>query len=277
MRKIASASFALCCALFAMPALASIADGVNQIRRSGCNDKAGVKEPLRVNRDLDAVAREWSKGGRLRDALPRTDYRGTHSESMRVEGSNNEKDILAVLRANYCDTITDASFKDIGVFQRGDAVWIVVATPFTTPSIRDAQEVSQKVLALVNEARGKPRKCGRASFKAAPPLTLSALLSRAALIHNQDMSSQNFFEHQGSDGSKVGDRVARVGYRWGAVAENIAIGAATPEAVVNGWLDSPGHCSNIMDTRYTEMGIAYLVNRKSDAGIYWTQVFARPL
>lgn len=277
MKKIASASFALCCALFAMPVLAGIADGVNQIRRSGCNNKAGVKEPLRANRDLDAVAREWSKGERLRDALPRTDYRGTHSASMQVEGSNNEKDILAVLRTHYCDTITDAGFKDIGIFQRGDAVWIVVATPFTTPSVRDAEEVSQQVLALVNDARSKPRKCGRASFKAAPPLKLSALLSRAALIHNQDMSSKNFFEHQGSDGSKVGDRAARVGYRWRAVAENIAIGAATPATVVSGWLDSPGHCSNIMDTQYTEMGIAYLVNRKSGAGICWTQVFARPL
>lgn len=277
MKRIASASFALCCTLFAIPAFASIADGVNEIRRSGCNNKAGVTQPLRPNRDLDAVAREWSKGGRLRDAMPRTDYRGTHSESMRVDGSSDAKAILAALRDNYCDIITDASFKDIGVYQRGDAVWIVVATPFTAPSVRDAGVVSKEVLTLVNEARSKPRKCGRASFKAAPPLQLSALLNRAALVHNQDMSSNNFFEHQGSDGSKVGDRATRVGYRWRAVAENIAIGPTTPEVVVNGWLDSPGHCSNIMDTQYTEMGIAYLVNRKSDAGIYWTQVFARPL
>jgi uncharacterized protein YkwD len=277
MKRIASASFALCCTLFAIPAFASIADGVNEIRRSGCNNKPGVKQPLKANRDLDAVAREWSKGGRLRDALPRTDYRGTHSESMRVEGTSETKAILAVLRSNYCDTIVDATFKDIGVYQRGDAVWIVVATPFTTPSVRDAEAVSQRVLELVNEARSKPRKCGRASFKPAPPLQLSAMLSRAALIHNQDMSNKNFFEHQGSDGSKVGDRTSRVGYQWRAVAENIAIGPTTAEVVVNGWLDSPGHCANIMDTQYTEMGIAYLVNRKSDAGIYWTQVFARPL
>lgn len=277
MKRIASASFALCCTLFAIPAFASIADGVNEIRRSGCKDKPGVQQPLRTNRDLDAVAREWSKGGRLRDALPRTDYRGTHSESMRVEGTSETKAILAVLRINYCDIIVDATFKDIGVYQRGDAVWIVVATPFTTPSVRDAEALSQKVLELVNEARSKPRKCGRASFKPAPPLQLSALLSRAASIHNQDMSTKNFFEHQGSDGSKVGDRTSRVGYQWRAVAENIAIGPTTAEVVVNGWLDSPGHCSNIMDTQYTEMGIAYLVNRKSDAGIYWTQVFARPL
>ncbi len=259
-----------------MPALASVADGVNEIRRSGCGNKPGVKEPLRITRGLDAVAREWSKGGRLRDAIARTDYRGTNSASMRIEGSTDEKAILRMLEANYCDTIVDPRFKELGQFQRGDNLWIVVAAPFTTPAVRDAREVGEKVLALVNAARSKPRKCGRASFAAAPALKLSAMLNRAALIHSQDMSNKNFFEHQGSDGSKVGDRVTRVGYSWNAVAENIAIGAEDAEAVVNGWINSPGHCGNLMNTQFTEMGIAYVVNRKSDAGIYWTQVFARP-
>jgi uncharacterized protein YkwD len=277
MRKLASASFALCCALFAMPALASIADGLNQIRRNGCDNKAGVKEPLRSNRELDQVAREWSKGGRLRDAISRTDYRGTNSASMRVEGSADEKVILQMLKANYCDSIVDPAFKEIGVFQRGSGIWVVVATPFVTPSPRDANEVSEKALALVNAARSKARKCGRTDFPAAPPLKLSAMLNRAALIHSQDMSNKNFFEHEGSDGSKVADRVSRIGYRWRNVAENIAIGAQDAEAVVKGWVASPGHCANLMSAQYTEMGLAYVVNRKSEAGIYWTQVFARPL
>lgn len=276
MRRLASASFTLCCALLAMPALASVADGVNEIRRSGCGNKPGVKEPLRITRGLDAVAREWSKGGRLRDAIARTDYRGTHSASMRIEGSTDAKVILRMLAANYCDTIVDPRFKEFGQFQRGDNLWIVVAAPFATPAARDAQEVSGKVLALVNSARSTPRKCGRTSFTAAPALQLSAMLNRAALIHSQDMANKNFFEHRGSDGSKVGDRVARVGYSWKAAGENIAIGAQDAEAVVNGWIDSPGHCGNLMNTQFTEMGIAYVVNRQSAAGIYWTQVFARP-
>ena len=276
MRHFPSACLILSCALLATPVLADIAEGVNEIRGRGCDGHPGVKQRLRPSRGLDEVAREWSKGGRLRQALDRTDYRGTNTASMRVEGSTHEQTILNVLRKEYCDTITNPAFTEIGLYQRGDSVWLVVATPFLPPSARDAKDVSQKVLTLVNAARGKPRKCGRNSFPAVPPLTLSAILNRAALIHSQDMAKNDFFEHQGSDGSKVGDRVSRVGYRWRGVAENIAIGAETAEIVVEGWLKSPGHCVNIMSPNYSEMGIAYVTDPKSGPGIYWTQVFARP-
>lgn len=195
---------------------------------------------------------------------------------MRLEGSSDRNAILKVLRENYCDTITDANFKDIGVYQRGDALWIVVAAPFVTPAVKDSAQVSQKALTLVNAARAKARKCGRSSFDAVPPLKLSAGLNRAALIHSQDMANKDFFEHKGSDGSKVSDRVTRVGYTWRTVGENIAVGAQTPEAVVQGWLTSPGHCVNIMSPGFTDMGIAFVVDPKSEAGIYWTQVFATP-
>lgn len=275
MRKIAGAAFVLCACL-AAPALAGVNEGLNELRRKGCNQRPGVAQPLRANRELDAVAREWSKGGRLREALSRSDYRATQSASMQVQGSSDQKAILEVLRANYCDTITDATFKEIGVYQRRDEVWIVIAAPLATPAVKDAAHVGEKVLALVNTARGRARKCGRAEFEAAPPLTLSTQLNRAALIHSQDMASKNFFEHEGSDGSKVGGRVTRAGYKWRTVGENIAIGAETPEAVVQGWLNSPGHCANLMSAGFGEMGVAYVVDRKSEAGIYWTQVFATP-
>jgi uncharacterized protein YkwD len=277
MRRFLRTCLILSCAWVATPAIADIADGLNDIRRSGCKGHPGVKQALRSTRGLDTVAREWSKGGRLRDALDRTDYRGTTSESMRVEGSTDEKTILGVLREQYCDSITNPAFTEIGLYQRGDGVWIVVSTPFVPPKARDASKVSEKVLSLVNAARGKPRKCGRKSFPAVPALTSSAVLNRAALVHSQDMAKNDFFEHQGSDGSQVGERAARVGYRWRAVAENIAIGAETAEIVVDGWLKSPGHCVNIMSPNYTEMGIAYVTDPKSGPGIYWTQVFGRPL
>lgn len=277
MRTLVRTCVILSCMLAAAPAFADIAAALNDIRRSGCKNFPGVKQALRSTRGLDAVAREWSKGGRLREALERTDYRGTNSASMRVEGSTDEKAILGILRDQYCDTLTNPAFTEIGLYQRGNGVWIVVATPFVPPTARDASKVSEKVLSLVNAARSRPRKCGRTSFQPVPPLTLSATLSRAALVHSQDMAKNNFFEHEGSDGSKVGERTARVGYRWRAVAENIAIGAETPEIVVEGWLKSPGHCVNIMSPDYTEMGIAYVTEPKSEPGIYWTQVFGRPL
>ena len=276
MRKLASALFVACGAWIATPALADIGDDLNQVRRQGCSNRPGVSQPLRASKDLDIAAREWSKGGRLRDAMARTSYRATNSASMQVKGSTDRKAIVDILKANYCDTITDVTFKEIGVYQKRDGIWIVVAAPFVTPGVKDTAQVSQKILSLVNAARGKARKCGQTQFAAAPPLTLSAMLSRAALIHSQDMANKNFFEHRGSDGSTVGIRTARVGYVWRTVGENIAIGAETAESVVQGWIDSPGHCANIMTPGFTELGIAFVVDRKSEAGIYWTQVFAAP-
>jgi uncharacterized protein YkwD len=163
---------------------------------------------------------------------------------------------------------------EIGIEHRGRDVWLVVAAPLNFPSPRDAKSVEREVLRLVNAARAQARRCGGTSYKAAPPLQLSAMLTRAALIHAQDMARHDHFEHVGTDGSTPAERIARVGYRWRTVAENIAAGAPTAESVVDGWIKSPGHCANIMGAHYKEMGIAFATESKSDAGIYWSQEFA---
>ncbi|HMN47340.1 MAG TPA: CAP domain-containing protein [Povalibacter sp.] len=265
----------LLCAFACDAAAAGLVDDINQLRRKGCKGRS-VDTPLRADRELDAVAREWSRGGRLRDALASTGYRAQNSASMRIEGAPNETALLRALIDNYCETLTDPSFTTIGLVQRRGEVHIVVAMPLTTPAIRDADVIARRALDLVNEARAKPRKCGSTAFPATTPLQASALLARAALIHAQDMASRNFFEHEGSDGSQASSRVTRVGYEWRSVGENIAAGPGTAESVVDGWLKSPGHCANLMSDKFTEMGIAFATNPKSDAGIYWAQVFARP-
>jgi uncharacterized protein YkwD len=90
------------------------------------------------------------------------------------------------------------------------------------------------------------------------------------------MASTGRFAHAGADGSTPGQRVERAGYRAARVGENIAAGPTSAAEVVEGWLASPGHCANLMDARFTEMGLAYAVDSRSAAGIYWTQVFATP-
>ncbi len=75
--------------------------------------------------------------------MERGDYRFTNSASMHVEGSTDRKAVLDVLQPNYCDTITDATLKEIGVYQKRDAIWIVVATPFVTPGVKDTAQVSK--------------------------------------------------------------------------------------------------------------------------------------
>jgi len=253
--------------------MADVDKGVNAIRQRGCESKPGVREALRRSRGLDEVAREWSKGGRLKAAIAKTDYRVANSSSMQIEGAKNEQALLQIIASNYCETVLEREFTEIGVYERGDTVWIVVAAPLTLPKADDMPKVAARVLELVNEARAKPRKCGSRAFPKVPPLRLSPILSAAALAHAKDMSAHKLFEHRGSDGSMPRDRVLRAGYNWMAVAENIAEGAASAEVVVRGWLDSPGHCVNIMGAQYQEMGLAYFTDFAHKGDIYWAQTF----
>jgi uncharacterized protein YkwD len=132
-----------------------------------------------------------------------------------------------------------------------------------------------RVLELVNAARAQSRRCGRRQFAAVPPLALSSLLTEAAARHAEDMALSASFHHRGSDGSQPSERVTRAGYRWRSTGENIAAGQSTAAAVVAAWLDSPGHCTNIMGPQYTEMGVAFAL-ASGRPGVYWAQVFAAP-
>jgi uncharacterized protein YkwD len=254
-------------------ASADIADQINTVRVRGCDGHAGVKTPLRKSKGLNEVAQEWSRGGRLRDAIKRTDYVMVNSSSMYVQGSTDEATILRTLTDAYCEVIVDGSFTEIGIYQEQKETWVVVATPFVPPNPGAAADVSARALQLVNAARARQRKCGKSMFPAVPPLKLDSLLHRAAMMHAKDMAQHSRFDHIGSDGSRPADRASRAGYRWQHVGENIAAGAPDAESVVRGWLDSPGHCANIMSPKFKEMGIAYVAERKSKSSIYWAQVF----
>ena len=162
---------------------------------------------------------------------------------------------------------------EAGFYQRGTQTWLVLAAPFTPPQAAQAGDVQARVLALVNEARARPRRCGAASFAAARPVRWSATLQEAAAGHAADMARHSYFSHTGRDGSNVDDRASRAGYAWLAIGENIAAGQMQADAAVQGWLNSPGHCANLMAPVYTDMGAAFAVNNASSAGIYWVQVF----
>lgn len=90
------------------------------------------------------------------------------------------------------------------------------------------------------------------------------------------MARYNYFGHSGRDGSAPAQRVERAGYRHRAIAENISAGQMQPEDAVAGWIKSPTHCANLMNPVYTEMGVAFAVNARSEMGVYWTQAFGTP-
>jgi uncharacterized protein YkwD len=125
------------------------------------------------------------------------------------------------------------------------------------------------ILTLVNDARSASRTCGATSFGATHPLRFDERLNAAAQAHSADMHENGFMGHTGSDGSRLGDRVEREGYDWARLAENVAQGYTSPEAVMSAWLASPGHCRNLMHPGVTQIGLGL-------EGRSWTQVFARP-
>ncbi|KPA96862.1 CAP domain-containing protein, partial [Pseudomonas asplenii] len=110
-------------------------------------------------------------------------------------------------------------------------------------------------------------------FAASAPLAWNALLAGAAEGHSRNMANSNFFDHQDRDGHTPGDRAELAGYLAQQIGENIAAGQDSARKVVDGWLASPGHCANLMNPQFHEMGGAYAVDPKSDSGIYWTAMF----
>jgi uncharacterized protein YkwD len=244
------------------------------LRLAGCQSHAGTRVPIRISAALNAAADQWSRGTALKSAIERTGYRQDQSAGLHVEGSAQA--LSDALTQRLCGALTDPSMIDAGVVTRGEDVWIVLAAPFTTPAPAAAGSVAAEVLRLVNAMRGQLQHCGRSVMPAVPPLRLNPLLSDAALTHAQDMLRFNYFDHTGHDGSSPAERVAATGYQYRIAGENLAAGPETPQEAVRGWMASPGHCQNIMDDRFTELGVAFAANRNGTPRILWVQEFASP-
>jgi uncharacterized protein YkwD len=180
-----------------------------------------------------------------------------------------------MLIARDCRTLQDPRMREFGAEQRGRDIWMVLAAPVVLPARGDAASVSRVILDLVNTARAAGRRCGGKYFASAGPLALDPALTKAAQEHSRDMAEHDAFDHRGHDGSTPNVRVERAGFgTHRIVGENIAAGAMTPNQVTEGWLASPAHCENIMDSRFTLIGIAYAENLHTASAVFWTQDFA---
>jgi uncharacterized protein YkwD len=134
-------------------------------------------------------------------------------------------------------------------------------------AITQAQPAQMRVavLCLVNQQR---------TAHGLPKLTPSDKLDRAAQGWTDSMVDSDEFTH----GSAFMDRISATGFDWTTVGENIATGYETPASVVRGWMNSPGHCANILDPAYREVGTgvsARRIPRASTEVGTWTQDFGR--
>ena len=272
----------LCCLLLLALSLDAAASDlyteINRLRAGGGNCPAAKQlPPLRPQPALERVAGNLSRGDELEHSLTAAGYRATRSNALWFQGDGVGTQVIAMLaKRNYCDKLQDAAVTEIGIYLDARQVWIVLAAPFA-PSVGESQQAAgQRVLALVNQARATPRYCGSTPFKAAQPLRWNRVLADSSRRHAGDMAHYNYFGHTGRDGSNPADRVLRAGYQYRATGENIAAGQMKPEDAMAAWIKSPDHCANLMNSAFTEMGVAFAVDPRSDMGVYWTQTFGRP-
>ena len=228
------------------------------------------------NETLNKVARELSRGAKLNDALHSFGYPALKAQSVHVTGPTDDAAIRDVIEERYCASADEQRSGEVGVSRSGNETWIVLAARMELPAVDDSAAVAARVLELVNAARAESRVCGGERLDATRPLKLSPALTEAASRHALDMARHGALDHRGSDGSAPAERVSATGYRWRAVGENIAAGQSTADAVVASWLASPGHCTNIMGSQFTQMGVAFELAPSEDLLIFWAQVFAAP-
>jgi uncharacterized protein YkwD len=295
--------------LAAGPALGTATDalsGVQVLREGGCGGIVPAAKALRHELALDAVAQQWAEGLPLAAAAERSGYPALATSGLHVSSSGEA--VLELLRRTACRSVTGQDLRAAGIYRRGLDSWIVMTADYRAPSLpaagtrtapavavapmsatprapaptatpappAPARVLATEALQLVNDVRARGVRCGQRVLGPAPPLGLSGTLASVAFGHAADMAEHDYFDHQDLTGQSPADRVRAVGYRERLVGENIAYGPKTLEEVVQGWFDSPGHCENMMDPRFVEMGIAYAAGRTGRHGLYWVQVLAEP-
>jgi uncharacterized protein YkwD len=253
-----------------------IVELVNSIRMQGCSGRPGVGTEVTRSDTLDQVARAWSRGGRLQDAIDQVGYPAVASGSVYIEGTTDRSGLMRLLGARHCNVVNNPDHTEIGVYIFAAGTWLVLSQPLALPDPDAQAEVAREVLELVNAARRQARRCGLRRHSAAAPLELSPALSEVALAHARDMAAHGNLDHRGSNGSKPEERVTRAGYAWRATGENLAAVQRDPQAVVAHWLDSAGHCANIMSPQFTQLGVGFAVDTHGSGQAYWVQVFAKP-
>ena len=247
---------------------------VQLLRAGGCGGTVPAARPLHRELSLDRAAERWAAGDAPAAAAERSGYTAEATAGLHIRGP--EASTVQLLRRSGCRGLTDQRLRDIGIYHRGLDTWLLLAEPLVLPAASRAPVLAARTLELVNEVRARGVRCGERSFAPAPAMTLSVMLAGVAFAHATDMAEHNYFEHRDLAGHSPADRVRAVGYKEKLVGENIAYGPKSAEEVVQGWLDSPGHCENIMDPRFAEMGIAYAPGQASRRGLYWVQLLAAP-
>jgi len=134
-----------------------------------------------------------------------------------------------------------------------------IPVPTSVP-VSAASGVEQQVLDLVNAERAK--------YGLAPLAWDASNLGPGAAVRAQEISV--LFSHTRPDGRSCFTAVSNPGW----LGENIAAGQRSPQEVMNSWMNSPGHRSNILNANFTRLGVGYYYNPSAPYRYYWVQMFS---
>ena len=152
-----------------------------------------------------------------------------------------------------------------------NACTVYSVAPASPAAVSRPAEFQEAFLSKINSVRAKGCNCGSTYMPPVPPLTWNYQLQNSALLHARDMNKRKYFSHTSQNGKSSKDRILEAGYevkgyRSFAVGENIAWGQRSIDEVMTGWLKSEGHCRNIMNKSFREVGVAM-------ENYYWVQNF----
>jgi uncharacterized protein YkwD len=138
---------------------------------------------------------------------------------------------------------------------------VLAICSFTYLQQDDNSGFKQEFLRLINKTRTRGCNCGNKWYPAAEPVVWNDNLEKAAQGHADDMYGQDYFSHNSKDGRSMSDRIVFAGYYfkgWKSfiVGENIAKGQGSISEVMAGWFKSEGHCQNLMNPAFKEIGVA---------------------
>jgi uncharacterized YkwD family protein len=138
-------------------------------------------------------------------------------------------------------------------------------TATAAPASANIGAYEQQVVDLVNKER---------TATGLSALKVNTKLAGMAEKKAEDLRDNNYFDHQSPTYGSPFDMMRQFGISYTSAGENIAKGQRTPDEVMNGWMNSPGHRANIMNTDYTEIGVGYVTDGSGTG--YWVQEFIRP-
>lgn len=178
------------------------------------------------------------------------------TDTKEAESKNNEK-------SNSNDNTLNFDFnKFISEFIKSNTQNASDVTPKTDTSVGDNKTVSDYEKEVVNLVNNIRKEYGLS------PLKLNSELSAVARLKSSDMREKGYFSHTSPTYGSPFDMMKTFGIKYRTAGENIAMGYRTPQAVVDGWMNSKGHRENILNSSFTEIGVGYIAN-----GNYWTQMF----